>query len=266
MLSFDDEQQAIFDLPAPLVIVGSAGSGKTALTLEKMKQAVGDVLYVSLSPFLVESARALYHSHGFENEDQVLDFLSFTEFLESIQVPAGREVNSVDFNAWFQRHKGGSGIRDAHTLFEEFRGVITGPVGDGSWLSREAYLALGCAASPIFADNERDSVYTLFERYLRFLDDACLFDPSIVCHRYRRQTEPRYDFVVVDEVQDFTNIQLYLILSCLRVAGDFLFCGDANQIVHPNFFSWSSLKSLFFENRELTGRSEDAACTEFKLP
>ena len=42
----------------------------------------------------------------------------------------------------------------------------------------------------------------------------------------------------------------------MRNAGDFLLCGDANQIVHPNFFSWSSLKSLFFENRELTGHSE----------
>lgn len=255
VLSFDDEQQAIFDLPAPLVIVGSAGSGKTALTLEKMKQAVGDVLYVSLSPFLVESARALYHSHGYDNEDQVLDFLSFTEFLETIEVPAGREVNFADFNAWFQRHKAGSGIRDAHTLFEEFRGVITGPVGDGSWLSREAYLTLGVRQS-IFADSERDAVYTLFERYLRFLDDARLFDPNIVCHRYRDRTQPRYDFVVVDEVQDFTNIQLYLVLSGLRNAGDFLLCGDANQIVHPNFFSWSSLKSLFFENCELTGHSE----------
>ena len=26
----------------------------------------------------------------------------------------------------------------------------------------------------------------------------------------------------------------------------FLLCGDANQIVHPNFFSWSKVKSLFY--------------------
>ena len=45
IISFDSNQQAIFDLLPPLVIIGSAGSGKTALTLEKMKQATGDVLY-----------------------------------------------------------------------------------------------------------------------------------------------------------------------------------------------------------------------------
>lgn len=26
-------------------------------------------------------------------------------------------------------------------------------------------------------------------------------------------------------------------------------CGDSNQIVHPNFFSWSGLKSMFYEQR-----------------
>lgn len=39
MLSFDADQQALYEHPMPLVIVGSAGSGKTALLLEKMKQA-----------------------------------------------------------------------------------------------------------------------------------------------------------------------------------------------------------------------------------
>ena len=70
---------------------------------------------------------------------------------------------------------------------------------------------------------------------------------------------PAYDFVVVDEVQDFTNVQLWLVLQCLRQPGDFLLCGDANQIVHPNFFSWSKLKSLFFDNRGLVGSGETLA-------
>lgn len=42
----------------------------------------------------------------------------------------------------------------------------------------------------------------------------------------------------------------------LRQAGDFLLCGDSNQIVHPNFFSWARVRSLFFEQRGLAGRGE----------
>jgi hypothetical protein len=52
ILSFDDAQNEVFGLRPPLILVGSAGSGKTVLTLEKLKQLSGDVLYVTLSPYL----------------------------------------------------------------------------------------------------------------------------------------------------------------------------------------------------------------------
>lgn len=255
ILSFDDEQQAIFELPPPLVVVGSAGSGKTALTLEKLKRAPGDVLFVSLSPYLVQNARNLYFANGYDNGDQNVDFLSFHELLESIQVPEGREVTPRDFQRFFQRHRRGGGLADAHKVFEEIRGVITGPLTEGGWRSRDQYLDLGVKQS-IFLEDERPRVYDLFEKYLAFLEAEGLFDPNLVAHRHLARAEPRYDFVVVDEVQDVTEVQLYLILNLLRVPGAFLLSGDSNQIVHPNFFSWSSVKSLFFREQDLTGHGE----------
>ena len=57
--------------------------------------------------------------------------------------------------------------------------------------------------------------------------------------------------MVVDEVQDFTNSQLSLVLKSLKDNSQFLLCGDANQIVHPNFFSWSKLKSFFYQGADL---------------
>src|SRR6185437_5116536 len=36
------------------------------------------------------------------------------------------------------------------------------------------------------------------------------------------------------------------VLATLKDPRGFLLCGDANQIVHPNFFSWSKVKSLFY--------------------
>lgn len=255
ILSFDDEQQAVFDLPPPLLIVGSAGSGKTALALEKMKHAIGDVLYVSLSPYLVENARNLYFAHGYDNDSQQVDFLSFHELLESIHVPQGREVTLEDVQRWFERHRRGSGLSDPHKLFEEFRGVITGPLTDAPWRTREEYLALGVKQS-IFLEEERPKVYDLFEKYHAFLEKEGLYDPNIVAHEHLARVEPRYDFVVVDEVQDVTTVQLYLILKMLHTSGAFLLSGDSNQIVHPNFFSWSSVKSLFFHERDLAGYGE----------
>ncbi|MBX2807390.1 MAG: hypothetical protein KTR20_02070, partial [Cellvibrionaceae bacterium] len=255
ILSFDDEQTAIYQRQPPLIIIGSAGSGKSALTLEKIKTMPGDVLYLSLSPFLVENARDIYFADHYNNDDQQVDFLAFREFLESIRVPAGREITLREFDSWFQRHKSGTGFKDAHALFEEFRGVITGPARDNPWLSREEYLNLGIKQS-IFIEEDRPKVYGLFEKYRAHLEQHGYFDPNILSHHYLSLIEPRYDFIVIDEVQDMTAVQLFLSLKSLRHQGQFMLCGDANQIVHPNFFSWSSIKTLFFDQRELTGEAD----------
>lgn len=244
ILSFDEAQQHIYALHPPLIVIGSAGSGKTALTLEKLKEAVGDILYVTRSPYLVHNARQLYYAHNYDNEDQNIDFLSFEEYLESIHVPQGREMPFREFAAWFAHHRTTSGFKDAHQLFEEFKGVITGPAIDAPFLSRDAYLKLGIKQS-IFSPEERGRVYELFERYLAQLKEQGGYDANILSHQYLERLEPRYDFLVVDEVQDLTNIQLQLILKSLRTPSEFILCGDSNQIVHPNFFSWSKIKTFF---------------------
>ena len=254
ILSFDPVQQEIYELRLPLIVIGPAGSGKTAITLEKMKQARGRMLYVTLSPYLVENSRNLYYAQHYENEDQDLTFLSFREYLETLRVPEGREISYSQFAGWLGRFPKAQRVGDAHKLYEEFRGVITGPAVDKPYLSRTDYLELGVRQS-IFLAEERELAYTLFEKYLTFLKDSRLYDPNILAHEYLSLVRPDYEFVVVDEVQDITNIQLKLILRSLKQPQNFLLCGDSNQIVHPNFFSWSHLKSLFYRAEELeTGR------------
>jgi hypothetical protein len=122
-----------------------------------MKQAIGDMLYVTQSAYLVKNSRDLYYAHDYENADQQVDFLSFQEFLESIEVPDGKPVSFQAFQAWFSRYLHGGPLKDAHKLFEEFRGVITGPATDKSWLGRADYLALGVKES-IFLAEEREAV------------------------------------------------------------------------------------------------------------
>lgn len=252
-ISFDDAQDAVYRLPAPVIVVGSAGSGKTALTLEKLKQADGEVLYVTLSAFLAQGARDLYYARGFEREGQEVAFLSYRELLETLRVPPGREASWRDFAGWFQRMRQAFKGLDAHQAFEEIRGVLAAdPAGV---LTREQYLALGVRRS-IFAAEQRDALYDLFSKYQAWLAEAGLYDLGLVAQAWKALARPRYDFVVVDEVQDLTTAQLALILALLKQPGQFLLCGDSNQIVHPNFFAWSQVKSLFWLDPTLAERQQ----------
>ena len=246
VLSFDEDQERVYRQSPPLVIIGSAGSGKTALTLEKMKDVHGDILYVTRSPFLAQNARTLYYANAYRNDDQEVDFLSFREYLESIHVPEGKEITPRVFAGWADRQRLPKELKDSHRLFEEIQGAITGTEADSAFLSRDDYLALGVRQS-IYPPEIRNAVYDLFEKYLRFLAEQGWFDPNIVSHAWLARVVPRYDFVVVDEVQDLTNVQLLLILRALRDVRGFLLCGDSNQIVHPNFFSWAKVKTLFWK-------------------
>ncbi len=246
IISFDEVQSEVYTLPTPIIVIGSAGSGKTALTLEKLKQLHGEVLYITLSPYLVENSRNLYYSMSYENEKQEIDFLSFKEYLETIEIPEGREITYREFDVWYAKHRQTAKIKDSHKVFEEFKGVLTGSIIDKPYLSREEYLGLGVRQS-VFTGEERSNLYDVFVKYLDYLKENKHYDSNLIAYDYQAKTEQKYDFVVVDEVQDFTNVQLSVVLKSLKDPSNFLLCGDSNQIVHPNFFSWSNVKTMFYK-------------------
>jgi len=180
-------------------------------------------------------------------------FLSYREFVESIHIPVGREAQWRDFVGWFERMRQAFRHIDAHQAFEEIRGVIA--ASPGGVLSAQDYQALGVRQS-IFPAEQRAEVYALFEKYRAWLLESKLYDLNLVAQDWLARAAPRYDFVVIDEVQDITAVQLALVLKTLRKPTNFLLCGDSNQIVHPNFFSWSQVKSLFWRDPHIAQQQE----------
>lgn len=262
ILSFDEIQTEILHLPTPSIIIGSAGSGKTALTLEKVKILPGKILYTTLSAYLVENASNMYSSFEYENTKQEVEFLSFFEYLSTIDVPQGKEVDFRSFDQWISRYRQSHKIKDSYKIFEEFKGVLTGSMIDKANLSSEDYLSLGVKQS-IFPVSERNLIYDLFSKYLEWLKEGIYFDSNILSYNLLPKIVPHYDYVVVDEVQDITNIQLMLILKSLILPQNFVLCGDSNQIVHPNFFSWAQIKTLFYK-QDLKGDITRILATNYR--
>jgi hypothetical protein len=238
---------------APLIVVGSAGSGKTALTLEKLKHAEGEVLYVTHSSYLAQSARDLYYANGFEHSGQEAVFLSYREFVESIRVPPGREATWRDFAGWFARMRQTFREFDGHQVFEEIRGVLA--AGAGGVLSRADYLALGVRQS-IFPVDLRDKALRPVREVSRLARRGEALRPqsrrpglagaggaALRLRRHRRGAGHHHRATGAGP-------------QTLKKPGHFLLCGDSNQIVHPNFFSWSQVKSLFWKDPKLAERQE----------
>jgi hypothetical protein len=65
IISLDPEQNQIFELHPPFIIIGSVGSGKTLLTLEKIKTYQGHILYVTASSYLAKNSRDLYYANSY---------------------------------------------------------------------------------------------------------------------------------------------------------------------------------------------------------
>ncbi|MCA1759843.1 MAG: UvrD-helicase domain-containing protein, partial [Bacteroidales bacterium] len=193
------------------------------------------------------NSSGLYYADNYINEKQNVDFLSFKEFLETLKIIPGKEVDFKSFSDWLQPRKHSFGIKDEYKLFEEFKGVITGLDITKPFLGKEEYMELGVKQS-IFLKNDRSKVYEAFIKYLEFLNESNFYDLNIISSYWLKYCRPKYDFIVIDEVQDFTNIQLYLVLQSLKTPGNFILCGDSNQIVHPNFFSWTNVKTMFYKH------------------
>jgi len=153
------------------------------------------------------------------------------------------EVAFRDFVGFFERHRRAVPFTDAHRCFEEFRGVIT--AGTSGVLTLETYRELGVRQS-LFDVEQRTTLFELFGRYERWLAEHGLFEPNVIAHAWARHATPSYDFIAIDEVQDLTPAQLQLVLRCLVTPGAFVLAGDGNQVVHPNFFSWAKVKTLFW--------------------
>ena len=245
-LSFDEQQMNIYRERLPFILIGSAGSGKTMLALEKLKTLTGNILYVSMSSYLVNNSRNIYCSNNYQNSSQEIEFLSFSEFIDTIKIPVGKIMDLHHFKIWYERHKNNFKAINIDKVYEEFRGTLTGANVDKAYLSRDDYFNLGVKQS-LFLEEEKDKIYNLFCKYLEVLKSD-FYDPNIISFEYLQLEQNKYDHIVIDEVQDLTNVQIKLLLNSLDDKYNFILCGDSNQIVHPNFFSWSKVKSLFYDD------------------
>lgn len=130
-------------------------------------------------------------------------------------------------------------------IYKEIFGLIFGSFKDdfSKTLSEKEYVEL---RKDSFSAYECETIYQIALDYQKFLKEKNMLDNNLACRQMLGQLSkiPRYSIVVLDEVQDFTQIALVLFKNITLK----MFCaGDALQMINPSYFSFGYLKNLLFE-------------------
>ena len=137
-------------------------------------------------------------------------------------------------------------------IYKEIYGMIFGRYEldcPQDMMGREEYIA---ARADSFTRRECEIIYSVASDYGVFLQKRGYTDNNLMSRALlSKLSSPLYSVAVIDEAQDFTQVNLCLIKKLSRK----LFCvGDALQMINPSYFSFGYLKRLMYG--DVTGVSE----------
>ena len=132
------------------------------------------------------------------------------------------------------------------------KGTVESLVSNNGYMSEEEYHSVGRKKAPNFL-GDRNAIYDMFKRYRDICVRKNLFDEFDFLHNiYKRlcshPIQPwLFDEIFVDETQDFTEAELFLLIRCCQDPNQLFFTGDtAQSIMRGVTFRFSDLRSLFF--------------------
>jgi len=164
---------------------------------------------------------------------------------------AGESYFTKTYTKDIKNHQLASRLQKIKTLsheviYKEIFGLIAGscnPANPTHSLTQKEYTAL---RSGSFSTQECETIYAVAKDYFAHLDKSGLTDNNFISRHLLAQADklPIYSLTVLDEVQDFTEVNLVLFKHISRK----MFCvGDALQMINASYFSFGFIKRLLYE-------------------
>lgn len=131
-------------------------------------------------------------------------------------------------------------------IFKEIYGMILGSCDINSGPNTLTLEDYTIKRENSFTRQECESIYQIALDYKRHCSDNNLLDNNSASLKLLEKINDNFEYSlsIIDEVQDYTQINLYL----FKLMSMKMFCvGDALQMINPSFFSFGYLKNLLYE-------------------
>ncbi len=257
-----------------LAIRGNAGSGKTTVALHRIAWLAYDdpeidsdrTLFVVFSPALRDYVGHVLPSLGVEDV-RIVTFRDWAREQRRLHFPDLPAETRADAPAIVQRLKldpalldalerhvaGHPGPRNARQALDDWASVLTRPALLSECAERRAPGAYRPAHFEQFAEHCRRRNEELFARLDGDEESDALLEPeddALLLRAWQlrvgplrtRQGQPlTYRHVAIDEVQDFSALEVRVLIDCLDERQSLTLAGDTQQhlMAHSGFTSWS---------------------------
>ena len=116
-----------------------------------------------------------------------------------------------------------------------------------SLISLEEYKKLSKKYS-VLDENLKTEIYKIALKYEEWKEKNGLYDVNDLAVMGIKSRK-KFDFVLVDEVQDLTETEIFFLTTLVKNPENIVFAGDIHQMVNFNSFSFDRLKNLYYKNK-----------------
>jgi len=266
-LKLTPEEYELVKLYGNLLLSGSAGTGKTTVGLYRLLKSLetlpdGKRLYVAYNPILLKEAQKQFKRliNGSNADiESIFHFKTIRDLCLDILSVTGQkyfpedEVTYQIFEQFYRRQS--YQPYSPALVWDEIRSIIKGAHLETSsyQLSQKQYEQLGKKRSSVIPQKDRYKAYKVAEWYQSLLKKEERFDEIDLARKVLQLIwqgkGTRYQLIVCDEVQDFSELQLELLIRLVTPGGHLFFAGDLHQMISPSGFRWEDLKTKFFKGQ-----------------
>ena len=264
----DEQYETIISQP-PVFVVGSAGSGKSTITLRKILNIeehnsvynFEKIGYFTGNSYLKDNLLEQYNFFRDKSKAEISEFYTLKEFYRKEFGIDTRKIigfkKFMEFLSFSYPNRKKFKVED-YNIYFEIIGIIKGLMiqnGADNWekdlnislISLEEYKKLSKKYS-VLDENLKTEIYKIALKYEEWKEKNGLYDVNDLAVMGIKSRK-KFDFVLVDEVQDLTETEIFFLTTLVKNPENIVFAGDIHQMVNFNSFSFDRLKNLYYKNK-----------------